>query len=74
MSSTIGQIDFLLRGIISLIVGLIILVVGVLAFYGKLIGTTLIPIIMGFSLPFFFIGFILIRWHSANLKRKRQKP
>jgi TctA family transporter len=72
VSSTIGQINFLLRGIISLTIGLIILVVGVVALYGKLIETTLLPAIMGFSFPFIFIGFLLIGWHFANLKRKRQ--
>ena len=74
MSSTIGQINFLLRGIISLVIGLIILMVGVVAFYGKLIGATLLLAIMGFSFPFFFIGSILLRWHLANRKKERQKP
>jgi hypothetical protein len=74
MSSSIGQISFLLRAIISFIIGLIILVVGVAALYVKLIETTLLPFILGFSIPFFFIGFILIRWHFATLKKRRQNP
>jgi len=74
MPSTRGQINFRLRGIISLVIGLIILVVGVGAFYGELIGTTLLLAIMGFSFAFFFVGSILLKWHLANRKRERQKP
>jgi hypothetical protein len=55
-------------------IGLLILVVGVVALYVKLIGTTLLPFILGFSIPFLFIGFILIRWHFVTLKKKRQTP
>jgi len=55
-------------------IGLIILVVGVAALYVKLIGTTLLPFILGFSIPFFFIGFILIRWHFAPLRRGDRPP
>ena len=74
MLSSSGRISFLLRTIISFMIDLIILVVGVVALYAKLIGTTLLPFILGFSIPFFFIGFILIRWHFATLKKKRQNP
>jgi hypothetical protein len=55
-------------------IDLIILVVGVVALYAKLIGTTLLPFILGFSIPFLFIAFTLIRWHFATLKKKRQNP
>jgi hypothetical protein len=55
-------------------IGLIILVVGVVALYVKLIGTTLLPFILGFSIPFLFIAFILIRWHFAPLRRGNRTP
>lgn len=73
MVRAIGKINFLRRGIILILIGSLVLVVG-LAFYFELnAGTTFRNIIIGFSLPFFFIGFLLLRWHSTS-KRKKQEP
>jgi hypothetical protein len=55
-------------------IGLIILVVGVVALYVKLIGTTLLPFILGFSIPFLFIAFILIDGTSHPLRRRDRTP
>jgi hypothetical protein len=55
-------------------IGLIILVVEVAALYVKLIGTTLLPFILGFSIPFLFIAFILIDGTSQPLRRRDRTP
>jgi energy-coupling factor transporter transmembrane protein EcfT len=56
MERAMGKINFLRRGIISILIGSLVLVVG-LAFYFELnAGTRFLIIILGFSLPFFFIG------------------
>jgi Flp pilus assembly protein TadB len=74
MESAMGKINFLRRGLISILVGSFVLVVGVALYFILNAGTTFLYVILGFSVPFFFIGSILIRWHFANRKRKRQKP
>jgi len=68
------KINFLRRGLISILVGSFVLVVGVALYFILNAGTTFLYVILGFSVPFFFIGSILIRWHLANRKRKRQEP
>jgi len=68
-----GKINFLRRGLISILVGLSVLVVGVALYFILNAGTRFLIIILGFSVPFFFIGFLLLRWHYANRKRKRQE-
>ena len=69
-----GKINFLRRGLISILVGSFVLVVGVALYFILNAGTTFLYVILGFSGPFFFIGSILIRWHLASRKRKRQEP
>ena len=69
-----GKINFLRRGLISILVGSFVLVVGVALYFILNAGTTFLNVILGFSVPFFFIGFILIRWHFTNRKRNSQKP
>jgi hypothetical protein len=74
MESAMGKINFLRRGLISILVGSFVLVVGVTLYFILNTGTTFLYVILGFSVPFFFIGSILIRWHFASRKRKRQEP
>jgi len=74
MERAIGKINFLRRGIITILVGLFILVVGVVLYLELKTGTRFLIIILGFSGPFFFIGALLLKWHYANRKRKMQKP
>ena len=66
-----GKINFLRRGFISILVGSFVLVVGMVLYFILNAGTRFLYVILGFSVPFFFIGSILIRWHFANRKRKR---
>jgi hypothetical protein len=74
MESAMGKINFLRRGLISILVGSFVLVVGVTLYFILNTGTRFLHVILGFSVPFFFIGSILIRWHFASRKRKRQEP
>jgi hypothetical protein len=74
MERAIGKVNFLRRGILSILTGLFILVVGVVLYLELNTGTRFLIIILGFSTPFFFIGSLLLRWHYANRKRKIQKP
>jgi len=74
MESEMGKINFLRRGLISILVGLSVLVVGVALYFILNAGTRFLIIILGFSFPFFFIGSLLLRWHFASRKRKRQEP
>ncbi len=69
-----GKINFLKRGLISILIGSFVLAVGVALYFILNAGTTFLYVILGFSVPFFFIGSILIKWHFANRKRKRQEP
>lgn len=69
-----GKISFLKRGLISMLVGSFVLVVGVALYLTLNAGTTFLYVTLGFSVPFFFIGSILIRWHFADLRRKRHEP
>ena len=74
IESEMGTINFLRRGLVSILVGLSILVVGVALYFILNTGTRFLIIILGFSTPFFFIGSLLLRWHYANHKRNGQKP
>jgi hypothetical protein len=74
MERAIGKVNFLRRGIISILIGLFILVVGVTLYLRLNTGTRFLIIILGFSTPFFIIGSLLLIWHYANRKRKIQKP
>jgi peptidoglycan/LPS O-acetylase OafA/YrhL len=74
MESAMGKINFLRRGLISILVGSFVLGVGVALYFILNAGTTFLYVILGFSVPFFFIGSLLLRWHFANRKRKRQEP
>jgi hypothetical protein len=74
MESAMEKINFLRRGLISILVGSFVLVVGVALYFILNAGTTFLYVILGFSIPFFFIGSILTKWHFANRKRKRQEP
>jgi hypothetical protein len=74
MERAIGKVNFLRRGILSILTGLFILVVGVVLYLELNTGTRFLIIILGFSTPFFFIGSLLLRWHYANRERKIQKP
>ena len=74
MQRAIEKINFFRRGIISILIGLFILVVGAALYLELNTGTRFLIIILGFSIPFFFIGSLLLRWHYANRKRKRQEP
>jgi len=74
MQHAIEKINFLRRGIISILIGLFILVVGAALYLELNTGTRFLIIILGFSIPFFFIGSLLLRWHYANHKRNGQKP
>jgi hypothetical protein len=74
MESATGKINFLRRGLISISVGSFVLAVGVALHFILNAGTTFLYVILGFSVPLFFIGSILIKWHFANRKRKRQGP
>ena len=69
-----GKINFLRRGLISILVGSFVLVVGVALYFILNTGTRFLIIILGFSIPFLFIGSLLLRWHYASRKRKRQEP
>ncbi len=73
MERAIGKVNFLRRGIISILIGLFILVVGVVLYLELNTGTRFLIIILGFSTPFFFIGSLVLRWHYANRKKKIQK-
>jgi len=68
------KINFLRRGLISILVGSFVLAAGVALYFILNAGTTFLYVILGFSVPFLFIGSILIKWHFANRKRKRQEP
>jgi hypothetical protein len=74
MQHAIEKVNFLRRGIISILIGLFILVVGAALYLELNTGTRFLIIILGFSIPFFFIGSLLLRWHYANRKRNGQKP
>ena len=74
MQRAIEKINFLRRGIISILIGLFILVVGAVLYLELNTGTRFLIIILGFSIPFFFIGSLLLRWHYGNHKRNGQKP
>jgi len=74
MESPMGKINFLRRGLISILVGSFVLAIGVALYFILNAGTTFLYVILGFSVPFLFIGSILIKWHFANRKRKRQEP
>jgi len=74
MQRAIEKINFLRRGIISISIGLFILVAGVALYLELNTGTRFLIIILGFSIPFFFIGSLLLRWHYGNHKRNGQKP
>ena len=69
-----GKINFLRRGLVSILVGSSVLAVGVALYFILNAGTTFLYVILGFSVPFLFIGSLLIKWHFANRKRKRQEP
>ena len=68
-----GKINFLRRGLVSILVGSSVLAVGVALYFILNAGTTFLYVILGFSVPFLFIGSLLIKWHFANRKRKRQE-
>ena len=74
MERAIGKVNFLRRGIISILIGSFILVVGAALYLELNTGTRFLIIILGFSIPFLFIGSLLLRWHYANHKRNVQKP
>ena len=74
MQRAIEKINVLRRGIVSILIGLFILVVGAALYLELNTGTRFLIIILGFSIPFFFIGSLLLRWHCANRKRNGQKP
>ena len=67
------RINFLRRGIISILIGLFILVVGAALYLELNTGTRFLIIILGFSIPFLFIGSLLLRGHYGNRKRNGQK-
>jgi preprotein translocase subunit SecG len=73
MERATGKIDFLQRGIISILIGWLVLIVGLALYFELDTGVTFLHIIIGLSIPFFFIGFLLLRWHSTS-KRKKQEP
>jgi ABC-type transport system involved in Fe-S cluster assembly fused permease/ATPase subunit len=73
MERAMGKINFLRRGIILILIGSLVLIVGLALYFELNTGATFRNITIGFSIPFFFIGFLLLRWHSTS-KRKKQEP
>jgi uncharacterized membrane protein YozB (DUF420 family) len=66
------KINFRVRGFITISIGLVVLVIGIVAFYAKLIDLHQMFEISAFSFPFFFIGYLLLRADSR--RRKGQPP
>jgi hypothetical protein len=65
------KINFRLRGIISLVTAFIILVTGVSLYFKLNAGTGFLSAVLGLSVPFFFIGGLLLR---AHLRVKKGQP
>lgn len=70
--SKMGEsINFRVRGIILLAVGFIILIAGVSLHFELNTGTSFPSAVLGCSIPFFFIGGLLLR---AHIKVKNGQP
>jgi len=65
------SINFRVRGIISLAVGFIILIAGVSLYFKLNTGTSFLSAVLGFSIPFLFIGGLLLR---AHIRVKNGQP
>lgn len=63
--------DFRVRGIVSLAVGFIILIAGVSLYFKLNTRTSFLSAVLGFSIPFFFIGGLLLR---AHVRVKKGQP
>lgn len=66
------RINFRLRGFVVLIVGFLILIVGSALYFSLDAGTDFIGVVIGLFIPFFFIGFLLLRAHYRA--KKGQSP
>jgi uncharacterized Tic20 family protein len=65
------SINFRLRAIILLIIGFVILIAGVSLYFKLNTGTSFLSAVLGFSIPFFFLGGLLLR---AHLRVKKGQP
>jgi hypothetical protein len=61
MERAMGKISFLQRGVILVLIGSLILMVGLALYFELNTGTAFRNITIGFSIPFFFIGFLFLR-------------
>ncbi len=65
-----ANINFRARGIITLIIGFAIFIVGVALHFSLNAEPTFLSVVLGFSVPFFFIGCLLLRAHIRVKKGK----